>query len=577
MSADVLDDLLRLGSALDDMHRPITGEQVQRNTGRHLGAAHLVAVPLDRDTEVSMAAEPRRPRLSWLAVAATIVVVCGLAPLVWWRSSPTTSHGTTPRPAASTPPQIGSEAPDATMALLDAGDVTLSQLRGLWLVLQFTNGSCGPCRDTQQALADLDSRIIAGRSDIRVITIGVDTDETAVRALLDEHGTTGLATVDDGTLAATFGVQRLPETWIVDPSGAIAFHAVGPQDADDLYEALSDLVSFKPAVTPSSVPTGSASVVVDRTDAITLAGDPGTVPTVPPGGPYTTFDLSHLPDDWTVEVSRGGHPITDPDPAGYRWSALLTNADGRRVHLMTRFGPNPFTDTTGTQQVVDGRLVTLRDGALLWHEPNNVLVVIEQPGASRDELLDLRQRLPLTSTDRLSAPTRTAVSDQPRGVAMLSGTISGTPWTLYSEPSAFTWLGVDVDPFDVRSAGGGSASPNERKPDDAVWDLNALGLGPEGVLMWGIAPAGIDRIEVDTEAGTTAVPVSHDRDGFTLFAVPDPAAMLVLEFRFLQADGTVVHTAFPPRFPMLAIDGYGAAPLPFGIPAGQQLATTTTG
>lgn len=572
MSAEVLEELSTLGQALDELHRPITVEQVRRSVGRATGSARLVSVPLDDGAPVRDSAT--KSRMSWLAVAAVVVVMCGVASLVWWRSTETTTRSDTPPSLpASTPLQVGEEAPDVTLDLLDTGTVTLSQLRGLWLVLGFTYEGCEPCSQTQQAWANVDAGLAANRSDVRVITVGVGADDDQLRGLLADSAT-GLATSDDGALMEAFRPQQFPETWIIDPGGIVAYHAIGALTADQLRDELTRLVTFQPATVLPGPPGTTLSVVNDDNE-ITLTGDPGSLPTIPAGGAYTTLDLDRLPTGWQVDMAGGGHPITDPDPAGYRWSTRLISDDGDQVDVMTRYGADPFTDTTGSQHVVDGRLATFRDGAMLWHEPNGVLVSIEQPGATRDELIALRTLLPLTSSDQLPPPPQAGRADQPRGTAMLSGTIAGTPWKLYSEPSAFSWLAADIgDDSDIRGAGGGSTTPSTRHPDDRVWDLDYLGLGLEGVLMWGIAPAGIDRLEIDTSGGTTSVPVAHDQDGFTLFVIPNPTATPVQRFRFLTADGTVVHTAIPPQFPPLTIDGTASGGLPFGNIDGQHVTTT---
>ena len=82
-------------------------------------------------------------------------------------------------------------------------------------------------------------------SDQDVIFLGVafQDSEAAVRSALAEYGTTYATGLDAGDrIAVQYGITGIPETFIVDPNGRVAYVHVGPITAAALSAQLDALL-----------------------------------------------------------------------------------------------------------------------------------------------------------------------------------------------------------------------------------------------------------------------------------------------------------------------------------------------
>jgi peroxiredoxin len=77
--------------------------------------------------------------------------------------------------------EIGEMAPDFTMSLTDETEITLSDLRGQVVMLQFTASWCGVCR---KEMPHIEKRIWQAYKDKGLLVYGVDRDEPVEKALL---------------------------------------------------------------------------------------------------------------------------------------------------------------------------------------------------------------------------------------------------------------------------------------------------------------------------------------------------------------------------------------------------------
>lgn len=129
------------------------------------------------------------------------------------------------------------EAPSISLPLLvdhpDLGpagtDVTLEQLQGQPVVVNFWASWCVPCRTEAPVLEG----IWNDYKDRGVVVLGIDTQDLTdnAREFIDEVGMT-YPSVRDGTdgTERDFEVTGVPETFVVDRDGLIALHFRGPVD-----------------------------------------------------------------------------------------------------------------------------------------------------------------------------------------------------------------------------------------------------------------------------------------------------------------------------------------------------------
>ncbi|WP_217915642.1 TlpA family protein disulfide reductase [Miltoncostaea marina] len=128
------------------------------------------------------------------------------------------------------------EAPGLTLPVLIAGDgvgpvgseVSLEDLRGRTVVLNFWASWCEPCKAEAPVLERIASRY---RPAEEVLVLGVDVQDVREKALgfARDNGLTypSLRDGEDDARKA-FQVPALPETFVIDPQGRIALKVSGP-------------------------------------------------------------------------------------------------------------------------------------------------------------------------------------------------------------------------------------------------------------------------------------------------------------------------------------------------------------
>ncbi len=124
------------------------------------------------------------------------------------------------------PPRIGGAAPDFTVQDTDR-KVTLSELRGKIVVLNFWATWCPPCVDEMPSLVQLQQRM-RGKG-VEVLAVSVDADENAYRKFLKDYRV-DLLTVRDPSQKSNnlYGTFKFPETYIIDRNGVVRRKFIGP-------------------------------------------------------------------------------------------------------------------------------------------------------------------------------------------------------------------------------------------------------------------------------------------------------------------------------------------------------------
>jgi len=133
-------------------------------------------------------------------------------------------------------------APDFTLSLFDGGQLTLSELRGRVVVINFWASWCIPCRDETPILEQTWRRY----RDRGVVFIGVaylDTDKES-RAFLEEFNVTYPNGPDLGTrIADDYRIKGVPETFFIARDGRIAGLEIGPLTEARLVNAIETLLA----------------------------------------------------------------------------------------------------------------------------------------------------------------------------------------------------------------------------------------------------------------------------------------------------------------------------------------------
>jgi cytochrome c biogenesis protein CcmG/thiol:disulfide interchange protein DsbE len=138
-------------------------------------------------------------------------------------------------------PLLGRPAPPVLGETLDGAAFDLSTRRGSWVVLNFFASWCDPCR---QEAPELGRFAAAQQAEGGAEVVGVVYNDSAaeIRSFLDTYGGGAYPAVLDpaGGIAISFGVVKVPETWIIDPNGVVRARIIATVDAATLTALLRD-------------------------------------------------------------------------------------------------------------------------------------------------------------------------------------------------------------------------------------------------------------------------------------------------------------------------------------------------
>lgn len=120
---------------------------------------------------------------------------------------------------------------DWTLRDLDGQPVELGQFRGRPIVVNLWATWCSPCLEEMPSLARLaeDQRI--REKNVAVVCVSTDENPAAVRRYLDGKNW-GMTVLRAEGLPGAFLTDGIPATFLIDPSGRIVAHHLGPADWD---------------------------------------------------------------------------------------------------------------------------------------------------------------------------------------------------------------------------------------------------------------------------------------------------------------------------------------------------------
>src|SRR5574341_700350 len=180
------------------------------------------------ENEVPLAPAAKSKRTGLLIAFAVILALLGL--LAWGLNK------------AQAGPRESGMAPDFSITGFDGRTVTLSELRGQVVIINFWASWCPPCRE-EAAYLEQTWRKYEGKG---VIFIGVDWVDTEKEALayIDEFDITYINGPDIGTRAAqAYNIQGVPETFYVAKNGELRGVHIGPLQSPQLDEKIEELLA----------------------------------------------------------------------------------------------------------------------------------------------------------------------------------------------------------------------------------------------------------------------------------------------------------------------------------------------
>jgi len=138
-------------------------------------------------------------------------------------------------------PLIAKQALSFTLTLFNGGTLTLKDLHGKAVLLNFWASWCVPCRAEARTLESAWQKY----KDQGVVFLGVNIEdkEADARAFMKEFGITYLNGRDaSGKIAVDYGVWGIPETFFIDPQRRITYKHAGEIRAPTIIAKLNEAV-----------------------------------------------------------------------------------------------------------------------------------------------------------------------------------------------------------------------------------------------------------------------------------------------------------------------------------------------
>ena len=178
-----------------------------------------------------------------LALIVIIIAVIFLLPSCGNRSA----KGGASQSDSTTLVKVGDPAPDFSVALFDGSHLTLSELRGKGVLLNFWATWCPPCRqELTRVQKDLIARF-AGR-DFLFLPVSRGEKRSDVAAFREKTGYTFPMGLDSTrTIYDRYATNFIPRNYLIDRDGRIITATIGysPEEFDELIAAIERALAGK--------------------------------------------------------------------------------------------------------------------------------------------------------------------------------------------------------------------------------------------------------------------------------------------------------------------------------------------
>jgi thiol-disulfide isomerase/thioredoxin len=149
-------------------------------------------------------------------------------------------------------PQLARErlAPAFEATTIDGKTVSLDDLQGKVVLIDFWATWCGPCREALPGIQRIAQKF-AGQP-LVVLSVSLDSDDAKWKSFVAEHKMTWLQTRDggfEGSLSHQFGVHAIPQTFTIDADGVLQDQHIGDAAIEGKIKKLvAQAQQMRPAV-----------------------------------------------------------------------------------------------------------------------------------------------------------------------------------------------------------------------------------------------------------------------------------------------------------------------------------------
>ena len=140
-------------------------------------------------------------------------------------------------------------APPFTVTTLDGRQISLDDLQGKVVLIDFWATWCGPCREALPHVREIAKKF--AEQPLIVLSVSVDTDDAKWKEFVAKNEMTWPQYCDHGftgPVAKSFGVQAIPNTYTIDADGILQDQHIGDADIDGKLKKLVKRAQEKLAV-----------------------------------------------------------------------------------------------------------------------------------------------------------------------------------------------------------------------------------------------------------------------------------------------------------------------------------------
>lgn len=134
---------------------------------------------------------------------------------------------------------LGQEAPDFTLDFLEGGgSVSLRELRGRVVLLNFWSAACPPCREKMPVMQRLYDTL--PQDGFIVLAVNVNDLPALAREFVAQNGYTFPVLKDDGLVGQLYEVRYIPKTFLLDRDGVIRRISVGGLGEQEMLQMVEE-------------------------------------------------------------------------------------------------------------------------------------------------------------------------------------------------------------------------------------------------------------------------------------------------------------------------------------------------